>query len=116
MLRAQKKEVYDVVVVGSGAAGGITAKVLVEKGLKVAMLEAGPLRDQWKDFPYHEQFPYEDPYRLFKAKQSPQSEMKARFSFIKNPDEPYTTPQELPYEWFRTRNVGGRPLFWGRFI
>lgn len=116
MLRAQKKEVYDVVVVGSGAAGGITAKVLVEKGLKVAMLEAGPLRDQWKDFPYHEQFPYEDPYRLFKEKQSPQSEMKARYSFIKNPDEPYTTPQELPYEWFRTRNVGGRTLFWGRFI
>ncbi|HVG38184.1 MAG TPA: GMC family oxidoreductase [Pyrinomonadaceae bacterium] len=111
-----RKETYDVVIVGSGAAGGITAKVLVEKGLKVAMLEAGALRDQWADFPYHEQFPYEDPYRLFNQKQSPQAEMKAKFSFIKNPDEPYTTPEELPYEWFRTRNVGGRTLFWGRFI
>lgn len=112
----QKKDMYDVVIVGSGAAGGITAKVLVEGGLKVAMLEAGPLRDQWNDFAYHEQFPYEDPYRLFKQEQSPQALMKAKYSFIKNPDEPYTTPTDLPYEWFRTRNVGGRTLFWGRFI
>lgn len=111
-----RSSVYDVVVVGSGAAGGITAKVLVEKGLRVAMLEAGPLRDQWNDFVYHEPFPYEDPYRLFKQKESPQSEIKAKYSFVKNPDEPYSTPENLPYEWFRARNVGGRTNFWGRFI
>lgn len=112
----RRRDVYDVVIVGSGAAGGITAKVLVEKGLRVAMLEAGPLRDQWKDFPYHEQFPYEDPYHLFKQKESPQSVMRAKYSFVKNEDEPYTTPEKLPYDWFRARNVGGRTLFWGRFI
>ncbi len=33
-----------------------------------------------------------------------------------NPDEPYTTPQDQPYEWMRARNVGGRTMFWGRFV
>ena len=59
MFTQTRRNVYDVVIIGSGAAGGITAKVLVEAGLKVAMLEAGPLRDQWTDFPYHDPFPYE---------------------------------------------------------
>ena len=96
--RRRRTRIYDVVVVGSGAAGGITAKVLVERGLNVALIEAGPLRDKWKDFAYHEAFPYEDEYRRFKEQQSAQSVMKARFSFIKNPDEPYSTPKDLPYE------------------
>jgi choline dehydrogenase-like flavoprotein len=112
-----KEEKYDVVIIGSGAAGGITAQVLVPAGLKVCMLEAGPLRDQWKDFPYHEPFPYEQPYRGLKDRgPSEHEKIRARYSFIKNPDEPYTTPKELPYEWFRTRNVGGRTMFWGRFM
>ena len=110
-----REKLYDVIIVGSGAAGGTTAKVLVESGLNVAMLEAGSLRDPLKDFAYHEPFPYEDPYHGFKTVQSQQAKMKARFSFIKNPDEPYSTPKDLPYDWFRTRNVGGRTMFWGRF-
>lgn len=36
------KQAYDVVVVGSGAAGGMAVKVLTEGGAKVLLLEAGP--------------------------------------------------------------------------
>nr|MBA3768742.1 GMC family oxidoreductase [Acidobacteriota bacterium] len=111
-----RNPVYDVVVVGSGAAGGITAKVLVERGLRVAMIEAGALRDPLKDFAYHEPFPYDKPLRGLDEKTSEQAIVKERYSFIKNPDEPYSTPTELPYDWFRARNVGGRTMFWGRFI
>jgi choline dehydrogenase-like flavoprotein len=117
-----RREVYDVVIVGSGAAGGITAKVLTEGGLKVAMVEAGPMRDPNKDFAYHDRFPYEDKYRGLKDPPL-SSVIKRRYVFgpnpfapWKNPDEPYTTPPDSPYEWLRARNVGGRTMFWGRFI
>jgi choline dehydrogenase-like flavoprotein len=115
--QTQKKDFYDAIIIGSGAAGGMAAKVLVEKGLSVAMLEAGPFRHQWNDFAYHDPFPYDDKYRgLNKTIKSPTAQMKEKYSFIKNPDEPYTTPENLPYDWFRSRNVGGRTMFWGRFM
>ncbi|HCO85316.1 MAG TPA: hypothetical protein DIT95_17555, partial [Arenibacter sp.] len=37
--------IYDVIIVGSGAGGGMATKVLSEAGLKVAVVEAGPFFD-----------------------------------------------------------------------
>ena len=34
---------FDVVVIGSGAGGGVTAEILAEAGLTVAIVEEGPL-------------------------------------------------------------------------
>ena len=36
---------YDVIIVGSGAGGGMATKVLSEAGLSVAVVEAGPYFD-----------------------------------------------------------------------
>jgi len=110
-----QQPIYDVVIVGSGAAGGTAAWVLVQAGLKVAMLEIGPLRGR-TDFPYHQTFPYDDEYRGFKTPLDRSEEFEKKYS-IRGPskDEPYTTPDKMPYEWFRARNVGGRTMFWGRF-
>ncbi len=36
---------YDVIIVGSGAGGGMATKILSEAGLKIAVLEAGPYFD-----------------------------------------------------------------------
>ena len=36
---------YDVIIVGSGAGGGMATKVLSEAGLSVAVVEAGPFFD-----------------------------------------------------------------------
>lgn len=39
------RPVYDAVVVGSGAAGGMAAHVLTSRGMKVLLLEAGKKLD-----------------------------------------------------------------------
>jgi choline dehydrogenase-like flavoprotein len=106
---------YDVAIIGSGAAGGTAAMVFAQANLRVVMLEAGPQRKNLVDFPYHDPWPYEDPYRLLKGENRNEA-MTARYQVTRgNPDEPYTTPKDLPYDWFRARNVGGRTMFWGRF-
>ena len=55
-------EVFDVVVVGSGAGGGTTVRVLTEHGIKCALLEAGPMLNVAKEFKEH-QMPYDVPHR-----------------------------------------------------
>ena len=42
---------YDVIVVGSGAAGGWAAKELTERGVSTLVLEAGRSLDPARDFP-----------------------------------------------------------------
>ncbi|MBW4676061.1 MAG: hypothetical protein KME52_19165 [Desmonostoc geniculatum HA4340-LM1] len=37
----KKQEVYDAVIIGSGATGGWAAKSLTQKGMRVHLLEAG---------------------------------------------------------------------------
>jgi len=39
-------ERHDAIVVGSGATGGWAAMGLTQRGLRVALIEAGPHRDQ----------------------------------------------------------------------
>ena len=46
----RSQDVYDAVVVGSGAGGGTAVQVLTEKGLNVCLLEAGPMLDVSTEF------------------------------------------------------------------
>jgi choline dehydrogenase-like flavoprotein len=48
--RKYADEEVDVVIVGAGAAGGVLAKELAEAGMKVVILDAGPIRDPQHDF------------------------------------------------------------------
>src|SRR6185369_14116022 len=55
-------KVYDAIVVGSGAAGGMAAHVLTSHGMKVLMLEAGKRIDTTEELKSTE-WPYEHPRR-----------------------------------------------------
>src|SRR5262245_13336413 len=55
-------EIHDVVVIGSGAGGGTVAHVLTALGIRVTMLEAGPMLDPAKEFKEH-QWPHEVDHR-----------------------------------------------------
>jgi choline dehydrogenase-like flavoprotein len=64
-----KQEIFDAVVVGSGATGGWAAKELTQKGLRVAVVEAGRKLDPLKDYREHT-WPYELKYRGFGDRQA----------------------------------------------
>ncbi|MGS0726464.1 GMC family oxidoreductase N-terminal domain-containing protein, partial [Shewanella sp. 0m-11] len=51
----------DVVIVGSGAGGGVAAEILTEAGLSVIIVEGGPLKSS-KDFVMEERVAYPDLY------------------------------------------------------
>lgn len=52
----------DVVIIGTGAGGGTSAEILAKAGLKVLMLEEGPLKST-KDFNMDERSAYHDLYQ-----------------------------------------------------
>jgi choline dehydrogenase-like flavoprotein len=120
-----KEQIYDAIVVGSGATGGWAAKELTEQGLRVLVLEAGRQLDPLKDYTEHA-WPYEVEHRgnvpntqLYAKRQAVQAKCYAcdeygnKF-FVDDVDNPYTTPDGKPFDWIRGRQVGGRTIMWGR--
>ncbi|MBV1775773.1 GMC family oxidoreductase [Burkholderiaceae bacterium DAT-1] len=60
----------DVVIVGTGAGGGITAEILSQAGLKVLMLEEGAFRYASRDFHLQESEAYPQLYQESAARQT----------------------------------------------
>ena len=107
---------YDVIVVGSGAGGGMAAKILTEGGLNVALLEAGPPVNPEKDYKMF-MWPYDLPHRGVgvggRAAQD-FGEFLAPNGAWEIAGEPYTSAPGSDFRWFRSRIVGGRTNHWGR--
>ena len=134
------KPVYDAIVIGSGAAGGMAAHVLTAHGMKVLMLEAGrklPIEQELKSM----EWPYDHPrrgdmppndhaltlneYTIRKPPYAKGSRAQHVFSYVQGwggsdysknivvdeKDHPYTGTN---YAWVRARTFGGKTTIWGR--
>ena len=107
---------YDVLIIGSGASGGMAAYTLTKLGVSCLMLEAGPLPDFERNRTLRPV--YDLPYRgLGKPGRLPHVYQADEFNANIWADEtrnPYTYPEGRQYNWVRVRLVGGKSLFWAR--
>ncbi len=110
------KQEYDVVIIGSGASGGMAAHTLARKGVKCLMLDAGPQIDIARHRTMKAVFDL--PYRGFnRPGRFPHLTQASEFDANIWADEkqnPYSYPSNDPYYWVRLRMVGGKTLRWGR--
>jgi choline dehydrogenase-like flavoprotein len=112
---------YDVLIVGTGASGGLAAKVLTEHGLETLLVEGGPSIDTSKYLTHS--WPYDFPFRGVGSPKRAAADGKLAASertpfpgfYAERSQHPYTTPPGKPFDWsLRSRILGGRTLHWGR--
>ena len=111
------KKIYDVIVVGTGAGGGMAIKTLTEAGLKVCALNAGRRLNPQKDFRYH-RMPWE---MKFRGLDDPRRKAES-YGYMDNEytssawehEIPFTTAPGTSWMWPRCNAVGGKTNFWGR--
>jgi choline dehydrogenase-like flavoprotein len=116
---SRSPQVFDVVVIGSGAGGGTAVKILTDAGIRVALLEAGPMLTPQKDFKEHVW-----PYQVNHRGAGPHADMyfgRQQWGYFNAPNgywdvpgEPYTVAPGEEWKWFRSRILGGRTNHYGR--
>jgi choline dehydrogenase-like flavoprotein len=109
------QEVYDTVIVGTGAGGSMMALELTRKGLKVLSLEYGPAVPSYQLMsfePFYQAF-RRIPYAKLKpfSYDRPEPNWKNGQHFVTKEEVNYTTVGE-DWRWRRYRLVGGRTVFW----
>ena len=105
---------YDVIIVGSGAGGGMATKVLSDAGLKIALIEAGPYFDPANpDQMTQMKWPWESPRRGSGTTRA-FGDFHMSYGHWKVEGEPYTIEKETSFKWWRSRMLGGRTNHWGR--
>jgi len=109
----QQQRQYDVVIIGSGAGGGMAAYALARSGARVLMLEAGP--EWWSTKNSTMLLPtYATPRRGRATRTRPFGEHDACDGGWEIDGEPYTRAPGTRFDWWRARMLGGRTNHWGR--
>jgi choline dehydrogenase-like flavoprotein len=119
MVNPMAKQIYDVIVIGTGAGGGMAIKALCEAGLKVCALNSGRAIDPEKDFRNH-RMPWDLKYRGFgdpKLQQQSVAGFVGDTEYVQDVWErelTHTTAPGTKWSWPRCSAVGGKTNFWGR--
>lgn len=117
---------FDAIVVGSGMSGGMSAKELTERGLKVLVLERGPEIIPERDY-VDELAPWETP----NFDSVPQDEIEKHYPkqyggvayaikesnkdfWVKDDEHPYEEAEGTSYDWLRGYHTAGRSIMWSR--
>lgn len=98
-------KIHDVVVIGSGAAGGMAAWNLTRQGVNVLLLDAGERFDRSKFWTHVK--PWQAVARHDKGQKTPQF-------YLNTEEQPYLTPEDKPFELIRVWGRGGKTNVWGR--
>ena len=117
---------FDAIVVGSGMTGGWAAKELTELGLRTLVLEAGRPIIPEQDYTEHKP-PWDMPFRGLGDRRTalarqPIQRHSVSFDELSHVfwtddvDNPYSTPPDRPFQWFRARQVGGKSIIWSRQV
>jgi choline dehydrogenase-like flavoprotein len=97
--------VYPVIVIGSGASGGMAAWNLTRQGIDVVLLDAGDKFDRSKYWTHVT--PWEARDRRARGERPPQF-------FLDTKESPYQTPGDRPFALTRVWGHGGKTNVWGR--
>ncbi len=107
-------KIYDAIIVGSGAGGGMATKILSEAGMKVAVVEAGPYFDPKDPVTMTQmKWPWESPRRGASTNRA-FGDFDMSWGDWKVDGEPYTQGDDTDFMWWRSRMLGGRTNHWGR--
>ncbi len=106
---------YDVIVVGSGAGGGMATYQLANAGLSVALVEAGDYYDPADEAQRTQlRWPWESPRRGASTRRRPFGDYNSCIGGWELDGEPYTNKDDTDFMWWRARMLGGRTNHWGR--
>lgn len=118
MTQQAHQQIYDAIIVGSGAAGGVAAHVLVNKGLNVLLLEIGPKWNPTEIYHTEHTWPYEMPYRGFGQPGRYDGLWKinayTEHLYVNPRVDKYAVASGTDFHWTRIHAVGGRTNTWGR--
>ncbi|MGF7214734.1 choline dehydrogenase-like flavoprotein [Spirosoma lacussanchae] len=122
-LTTDKTHRYDAIVVGSGMTGGIAAKELTQKGLRVLVIERGrevkhiddydtAMKAPW-EIQHRDKVPVRSAEELWANNRFVGMAQDDKAGFMTNDQQnPYV--EKRPFDWIRAYHTGGKSMHWGR--